>query len=129
ALIGVVGCGGRVVFQPNQSQQQPLSLSPAQQQALAAQQQQIQQRAEALDRDNRELGALLAQARQQEQLMRDQVVATQEQLKATTERLAAIQTDNNDLRNRTQALTASVQQAPNAEIRPNNSLLQPLQIN
>src|SRR5690606_9704688 len=84
---------------------------------------------EALDRDNRELGALLAQARQQEQLMRDQVVATQEQLKATTERLAAIQTDNNDLRNRTQALTASVQQAPNAEIRPNNSLLQPLQIN
>src|SRR5690606_28401965 len=128
ALIGVVGCGGRVVFQPNQSQQQPLSLSPAQQQALAAQQQQIQQRAEALDRDNRELEALLAESRQQMQLMRDQVVATQDQLKATTDRLAAVQNDNNDLRTRTQALTASVQQAPSVEVRPNSTLLRPLQI-
>lgn len=127
ALLFASGCG-RVVFQPSQQQQQPLSLSPQQQQALAAQQQQIQQRADALDRDNRELEALLAQSRQQMQLMRDQVVATQDQLKATTERLAALQTDNTDLRNRTQALTASVQQAPNAEIRANNSLLQPLQI-
>src|SRR5690606_39014756 len=123
ALIGAVGCGGRVVFQPNQPQQQPLSLTPAQQQALAAQQEQIQQRADALDRDNRELEPLLAQPRQQMQLTRDQVVATQHQLKATTDRLAALQNDNNDLRNRTQALTASVQQAPNAQIRPNNSLL------
>ncbi len=128
ALFGAGGCG-RVVFQPTQQQQQPLSLSPAQQQALAAQQQQIQQRAEALDRDNRELEALLAQSRQQLQLKDEYVVAVQDQLKVTTDRLAALQTDNNDLRNRTQALTASVQQAPSAEIRANNSLLQPLQIN
>src|SRR5690606_26959266 len=115
-------------FQPNQQQQQPLTLSPTQQQALAAQQQQIQQRADALDRDNRELQSVVAQLRQQEQLMRDQVVATQDQLKATTDRLAALQTDNTDLRNRTQALTASVEQVPGAEIRANNTLLRPLKI-
>src|SRR5690606_34566560 len=49
ALILASSCGGDV-FQPNQQQQQPFTLSPAQQQALAAQLQQIQQRADALDR-------------------------------------------------------------------------------
>lgn len=123
------GCG-RVVFTPTAAQQagQPLALSPQQQQTLAAQQLQLQQRADALDRDNQELEALLAQSRQQMQLMRDQVVATQDQLKATTDRLASVQADNQQLQTRTQALTASVQQPVGAEIRANNTLLRPLQI-
>lgn len=122
------GCG-RVVFTPKGAQQpgQPLALSPQQQQTLAQQQQQMQQRADALDRDNQELESLLAQSRQQMQLMRDQVVATQDQLKATTDRLAAVQSDHQQLQTRTQALTASVQQPVAAEIRANNTLLRPLQ--
>lgn len=127
AAMAASGCG-RVVFNPAAQQQQPLSLTPAQQQALAAQQQQMQQRADALDRDNRELEALLAQSRQQMQLMRDQVVATQDQLKATTDRLASLQNDNNDLRNRTQALTASSQFPSHEGLRPNNTLLRPLNL-
>lgn len=129
ALLTLVGCG-RVVFTPKAATQgpQPLALSPQQQQLLAAQQQQLQQRADALDRDNQELEALLAQSRQQMQLMRDQVVATQDQLKATTDRLAAVQSDNQQLQSRTQAMTASVQSPGGAEIRANNTLLRPLSI-
>ena len=129
-VLSTVGCG-RVVFTPKGAQQagQPLALSPQQQQLLAAQQQQLQHRADALDRDNQELESLLAQSRQQMQLMRDQVAATQDQLKATADRLASVQADNQQLQTRTQALTASVQQpAIGAEIRPNNTLLRPLQV-
>lgn len=124
-----VGCG-RVVFTPQGTQQpgQPVALSPQQQQTLAAQMQQLQQRADALDRDNQELETLLAQRGQQMQLMQDQVVATQDQLKATADRLASVQTDNKQLQSRTQALTASVQQPVGAEIRANNTLLKPLAV-
>jgi chemotaxis protein MotB len=121
-----VGCG-RVVFTPN-TQQQAMTLTPPQQEALAQQTQQIQARAAALDRDNQELEALLAQSRQQLQLMRDQVVATQDQLRATTSQLATAQQDNATLKDRTQALTASSQQRAVAEIRANNTLLRPLSL-
>lgn len=137
ASLLATGCG-RVVFTPKGGppQGQPIALSPQQQQQLAATQQQLQQRADALDRDNQELEALLAQSRQQEQLMRDQTLVMQQQLQATTDRLAALQSDNQQLlannqqlQNRTQALTASasVQQPVGAEIRANNTLLKPLQ--
>jgi len=127
--LAATGCG-RVVFTPQGAQQggQPVTLTPQQQQTLAAQQHELQQRADALDRDNQELEALLAQTRQQMQLMRDQVVATQDQLKATPERLAATQKENQQLQNRTQALTASTQQPAGAEIRANNTLLRHLNL-
>ena len=129
ALLTTVGCG-RVVFTPSAAPPgpQPIALSPQQQQMLAAQQQQLQQRADALDRDNQELESMLAQSRQQMQLMRDQMVATQDQLKATADRLAAAQADNQQLQSRTQAMTASVQTPGAAEIRANNTLLRPLQV-
>ena len=122
------GCG-RVVFTPKDSQAagQPVSLSPQQQQMLATQMQELQQRADNLDRDNQELESIVAQRGQQVQLYRDQAIALQDQLKATTDRLASVQTNNQELQQRTQALTASVQQLPNAEIRANNTLLKPLQ--
>lgn len=122
----VVGCG-RAVFTPN-TQQQAMTLTPPQQEALAMQTQQIQARVQELDRDNQELEALLAQSRQQMQLLRDQVVATQDQLRATTGQLAAAQQDNATLKDRTQALAVSSQQRAAAEIRANNTLLKPLNL-
>lgn len=126
----LVGCG-RVVFTPQN--QQAISLSPDQQQQLALQQQQVQQRADQLDRDNQELETLLAQSRQQLQLMQDQVVATQDQLRATADQLAASQQEKTDLQGRTQALMASVQQSMGGgaaagppAIHANNTLLKPL---
>jgi chemotaxis protein MotB len=126
-LVFAHGCGGRYVYAPA-GQQAAITLSPEQQTAMAQQTQQYQQRAATLDRDNQELESLLAQSRQQAQLLEEQVRATQVQLRDTTDRLAAAQTDNDQLRGRTNALAASVQTRSQAEIRANNSLLRSLSI-
>jgi flagellar motor protein MotB len=120
------GCG-RYAFAPA-GQQAAVTISPEQQTALAQQTQQYQQRAASLDRDNQELESLLAQSRQQIQLLEEQIRVTQVQLRDTTDRLASVQTDNDQLRNRTTALAASVQTRTQAEIRANNSLLRSLSI-
>ncbi|MEX2318143.1 MAG: OmpA family protein [Pirellulales bacterium] len=105
-----------------------VTITPQQQQAIAQQTQQYQQRAVGLDRDNQELASLLAQSRQQIQLLEEQMRATQGQLRDTTDRLAGVQADNDQLRSRTTALTASMQTRSQAEIRANNSLLRNLSI-
>jgi len=120
------GCG-QLAHAPA-GQQAAVTLSPEQQTALAQQTQQYQQRAATLDRDNQELESLLAQSRQQNQLLEEQVRATQTQLRDTTDRLASVQTDNDQLRNRTTALAASVETRSQAEIRANNTLLRSLSI-
>lgn len=127
------GCG-RVVFTPKGPQ--AVALTPQQQSALAQQQQQLQTRADQLDRDNQELESLLAQSRQQMQLMQEQVVATQDQLRATADQLASSQQQRTELEGRTKALMASVQQSvensvgprAGAAIRANNTLLRPLRV-
>jgi flagellar motor protein MotB len=122
------GCNsGGYAFAPA-GQPAPVTLTPQQQTALAQQTQQYQQRAASLDRSNQELESLLAQSRQQTQLLEEQVRATQTQLRDTTDRLANIQADNDLLRNRTSALAASVQTRNQAEIRANNTLLRGLQV-
>src|SRR5262249_25452000 len=90
--------------------------------------QQYQQRAASLDHDNQELQSMLAQSRQQAQLMQDQIQATQTQLRDTTNQLASLQADNEQMRTRTTAMAASMQTRSQAEIRPNNSLLRNLTI-
>lgn len=126
--LGTAGCtGGQYAFSPP-GQPAPVTLTPQQQTALAQQTQQYQQRAATLDRDNQELESMLAQTRQQTQLLQEQITATQTQLRDTTDRLAAVQSDNDLLRNRTSALAASVQTRSQAEIRANNSMLRSLTI-
>jgi flagellar motor protein MotB len=113
---------------PSGQQAAAVTLSPEQQQAIAMQTQQYQQRAAALDRDNQELQSLLAQSKQQAQLMEEQVRATQTQLRDTANQLAAIQGDNEQMRSRTTAMAASIRTQSQAEIRSNNSLLRNLTI-
>jgi flagellar motor protein MotB len=120
------GCG-QLAYAPA-GQQAAVTLSPEQQNALAQQTQQYQQRAASLDRDNQELESLLAQSRQRTQLLEEQIRATQTQLRDTTDRLASVQADNDQLRNRTTALAASVETRSQAEIRANNTLLRSLSI-
>jgi flagellar motor protein MotB len=112
-----------MVFTPSQ---QTVKLSPQEQQAVVAQNKQWQQRATQLDGDNQELESLLAQSRQQIQLLRDEVRATRDELKTTTDQLAATNSKNQVLEKRTQALAASVQRRAGAEIRPNNGLVRDL---
>jgi chemotaxis protein MotB len=109
-------------------QPQAVTLSPQQQTAMAQQTAEYQQRAATLDRDNQELQSMLAQSKQQTQLLQDQMRATQQQLKDTTDRLVAMQTDNEQLRGRTSALAAGMQVRSHAEIHANNTLLRSMTI-
>ncbi len=118
------GCG-RLVYKPNQ---QSTAASQQQMQLIAQQSQEYQTRATSLDKDNQELESLLAQSRQQIQLLTDEVSATREQLKSTTDQLLASRDNNNQLRTKTSALVASAQLRAGAEIRANNSLLKNLTI-
>jgi len=118
------GCG-RIIFTPSQP---TAKLSPEQQQTVLAENRQWQDRLGQLDRDNQELESLLAQSRQQIQLLRDEVQATRGQLKTTTEQLAEARKTNESLQRRTETLAASVQRRTGAEIRPNNSLVRNLTI-
>ncbi len=126
ALTCMSGCG-RVVFRPQGPQ--PLALSPEQQQQLAQQSDELRTRAADLDRDNQELETLLAESRQQAQLLQQQMVATQEQLRATADQLAAAQQDNSRLSSRTPAMSASTQMpGAGATIRANSTLMRPLSV-
>lgn len=123
-LLAAGGCG-RLVFNPKH----PTNTAMQQQiQTLAQQNQEYQTRAQKLDTDNQELESLLAQSRQQIQLLSDEVTATRQTLKETTAQLVAMQGDNEQLRSKTSQLVATVQKRAGAEIRANNSLLKNLAI-
>ena len=115
------GCG-RFVYTPNKQ----TASTQQQMQLIAQQSQEYQTRAQSLDRDNQELESLLAQSRQQIQLLTDQLSATRDQLQTTTDQLLALREDNTQLRSKTSALVATVQERAGAEIRANNSLLKNL---
>ena len=110
------------------AQQAPVTLSPQQQTAMAQQTQQYQQRAATLDRDNQELQSMLAQSRQQTQVLEEQVRATQTQLKDTTDRLARCRPTTISFAAGRSAMAASMQTRNAAEIRANNTLLRSLTV-
>ncbi len=97
-----------------------------QQVALAQQQQLLQQRANALDRDNQELSTLLAQSRQQTKVYEDQVAALRDQLRGVTSQLAQVRSEKQNTDKEVQTLTASLQRRGSVAISPNNSYLQTL---
>ncbi len=103
-----------------------LGQSEQQQTALARQYQQIQDRANALDRDNQEMSTLLAQARQQTKISEDQLAALREQLRTVTAQLAQTRSEKENTDKRVQTLTASMQRHGSVSIDPNNSFLQTL---
>ena len=133
------GCG-RLVYKPNRTARlgangqaiagSPQQLQQTQQmkqmQLVAQQSQEYQTRAKSLDTDNQELESLLAQSRQQIQLLTDEVTATRDQLRTTTEQLLAVRDDNQQLQTKTTALVSSARQRAGAEIRANNSLMKNL---
>jgi flagellar motor protein MotB len=118
------GCNG-TPFTPTQQNQAAVQ---QQMQTIAQQNQEFQSRAASLDRDNTELESLLAQSRQQIQLLNDELTATRGQLTATTDQLTAMRGDNDQLRTQSSQLVATVQQRAGAEIRANNTLLKNLAV-
>jgi flagellar motor protein MotB len=97
-----------------------------QQQAMSRQSQQLQDRATALDRDNQELGAMLAQSRQQSKVLDDQLAALREQLRGVTAQLAQARGEKGSSDKKVEALTASMRRQGGVAITPNNSFLQTL---
>ena len=97
-----------------------------QQQALTTQTQQLQARAAAMDRDLQEHTAMLAQARQQNKVLEDQLAAVREQVRGATAQLQEARSAQQSSANQVQALTASMRRRGGVAITPNNSLLQTL---
>ncbi len=97
-----------------------------QQQALSRQYSDLQNRATALDKDNQELGQLLAQSRQQSKVFEDQLAALRDQLRGTTAQLAQSRAEKENTDKKVQAMTASMQRQGGVTITPNNSFLQTL---
>ncbi len=95
-----------------------------QQQQLTLQQRnnELQARASALDRDNQELGTLLAQTRQQAKVTEDQLVAVRDQLKGLGSQLTQIRDEKQLTEKQVEALMASTRRRTGATITANNSL-------
>jgi flagellar motor protein MotB len=103
-----------------------LGQAEQQQASLSRQYQQLQDRANALDRDNQEYNTLLAQSRQQAKVFEDQLVALRDQLRTVTAQLADARSEKESTDKRVQTLTASMQRQGNVAINPNSSLAQAL---
>ncbi|MCE5303877.1 MAG: OmpA family protein [Planctomycetaceae bacterium] len=103
-----------------------LSQSEQQQASLSRQFQQLQDRANALERDNQEMSTLVAQSRQQAKASEDQLAAVRDQLRTTTSQLTEVRNEKEGSDKRVQAMTASMQRQGGVSIAPNNSFLQTL---
>ncbi|MCE5269077.1 MAG: OmpA family protein [Planctomycetaceae bacterium] len=103
-----------------------LNKAEQQQTMLARQLQQLQDRTNALDRDNQEKDTLLAQARQQTKVADDQLAATKDQLRSLTAQLAQVRVEKDGSDKRAQTFAASLQRQGGVSIDPNNSFLQTL---
>ena len=99
-----------------------------QQQQLTLQQRnnELQARASALDRDNQELGTLLAQARQQSKVTEDQLAAVREQLSTIGKQMSTLRDEKQMVDKQAEALMASTRRRAGATITANNSLAQNL---
>ncbi|MGD0382155.1 MAG: OmpA family protein [Thermoguttaceae bacterium] len=97
-----------------------------QQQAMSRQYAELQNRATALDKDNQEMGQLLAQSRQQSKVFEDQLAAMRDQLRGATAQLAQARSDKESTDKKVQTMTASMQRQGGVTITPNNSFLQTL---
>jgi chemotaxis protein MotB len=98
-----------------------------QQQAnLSRQFRMLQDRANALDKDNQEFQQLLAQTRQQAKLSEEQLAAVRDELRSVNARLAETQSAKDTSEKQVQAMEASLQRQGGVTITPNNSFLQTL---
>lgn len=89
--------------------------------AITQQSQELQKQIEVLDNDNKELQTLLAQSRQQTQVMQEQLTAMREQLSGTAGQMARLQEEHQATEKRTEALVASTRRRASASITANNS--------
>ncbi len=117
ALSSVGGCAQNPLVLQNQ-----LQTLQQQHTAVAKRNDELVSRAEALDRDNQELGTLLAQERQRVTIVQDQVAALQDQLKGATTQLAQTREQHSVSEKKVETLAASAKRRTTATISANRSL-------
>lgn len=91
--------------------------------AVARQAEILNSRTAALDGDNQQLSAQLAQERQRSKLLEEQLVAVRDELASTTSQIAQLRDEKSESDKKVQALNASLHRRGGATITPNNSLL------
>jgi chemotaxis protein MotB len=120
-LLLLAGCADNSIVLKGRVQQYE------QQQAnLAKQFEMLRSRAGALDKDNQELGQLLAQTRQEAKLAEEQLAEVKGQLRTVNSRLADAQSAQETSEKKVETMEASLQRQGSVTITPNNSFLQTL---
>ena len=99
-----------------------------QQVAMQRQNAQLQGRLNALDKDHQETAALLAQERQSNGIIKDELTGVRELLRGANTKLANVQAEKENRDKQVQALTASLHRQGGVSIAPNNSLLRKLPV-
>lgn len=94
--------------------------------AQAERYRELESRVVTLDRDNQEVGTLLAQRQQQVRVLEDQVTALQEQLKSSATELARRKQGPGSSDNKTETFSASTKRRLDAPSATSNSTLQAL---
>ena len=116
-LVAVAGCAGSAVVLKERVR------TLENQQAIASRQNQaLQGRLSSLDKDNQEQASLLARARQQSELLQQQLAATRDQLRDVNGQLTEVRKEKESSESKVQALTASMRRRGGVSITPNNSL-------
>jgi flagellar motor protein MotB len=94
--------------------------------AMTHQNQQLQDRVNALSRDNEDKDVLLAQARQQTKVSEDQLNLVREQFRNTAQQLATLRADKESTDKQVRTMTATMQRQNGITINSNNSFIQAL---
>lgn len=94
-----------------------------QQLSVQRQAQMLNNRTAALDGDNQQLSAQLAQERQRSKVLEEQLVAVREELAGATTQLTQLRDEKSESDQKVQTLNASLHRRGGATITPNNSLL------
>lgn len=121
ALSALTGCAGNSMVMKGQ-----LDKAKDEQVALSRQREELQNRANRLDRDNQDLVNQITQSKQQVKLLEDQLGVVRDQLTASNTQLARLRDEKKNTEQKVQTLTASLQRQTGTAITPNNSLLQTL---
>jgi chemotaxis protein MotB len=118
------GCNQNPYLAAQSPQAYPQSPNPA----LAAQQQELDRRANALDADNRDLHSELARVQQERQLLEDELGLLRERLNETAGQLRDALAANQEVQRKVQAVEASTRRRGSATITANNSVRDALEV-
>ncbi len=113
SLTALTGCAGNSMVMKGQ-----LDKSRDEQVAISRQKDELQNRANRLDRDNQDLVNQITQSKQRTKLVEDQLAVVREQLNASNAQFARVRDEKKTTEQKVQTLTASLQRQSGTSITP-----------